>query len=49
MAARAAVSRLILTHVHADYHGELDALVAEARRHFSGPVEIAKELVWYER
>ncbi|MBI4590524.1 MAG: MBL fold metallo-hydrolase [Candidatus Rokubacteria bacterium] len=43
IAAKAEVRRLILCHVEADYHGELDALVAEARAHFQGPVEIAQE------
>jgi ribonuclease Z len=47
VAARAAVERLILTHVEADYHGELDALADEARRAFGGAVEVARELVPY--
>ena len=44
VAARAGVQRLILTHIDAAYHGELEALAAEARRHFRGLVEIAEEL-----
>lgn len=48
VAARAGVRRLILTHVDADYHGEVDALAAEARGRFGGEVEIARELVPYE-
>jgi len=47
IAARAGVRRLILTHVEADYHGEIDALAAEARRRFGGVVEVARELVPY--
>jgi len=43
IAAKAGVRRLILCHIEADYHGELDALTAEARAHFKGPVEIAEE------
>lgn len=43
VAARAGVGRLILCHIEADYHAELDALAAEARGHFAGPVEIAEE------
>lgn len=48
VAARAGVRRLILAHVEADYHGELAALAAEARRRFDGPVEVARELTFYE-
>ncbi|MBI1847333.1 MAG: MBL fold metallo-hydrolase [Candidatus Rokubacteria bacterium] len=47
VAARAGVARLILTHVEADYHGEVDALVEEARAAFGGPVEMARELEPY--
>jgi ribonuclease Z len=47
VAARAGVRRLILAHIHADYHGELDALTAEARVRFPGVVEIARELTPY--
>jgi ribonuclease Z len=43
VAARAGVQRLILTHIEALYHGELEALAAEARACFGGPVEIAEE------
>jgi ribonuclease Z len=43
IAAKAGVRRLILAHIEADYHGELDALAAEARGHFQGTVEIAEE------
>jgi ribonuclease Z len=47
VAARAGVRRLILAHIDADYHGELDDLAAEARAHFPGVVEIARELTPY--
>jgi len=47
IAARAGVRRLILAHVEADYHAELDALAAEARKHFGGVVEVARELASY--
>jgi ribonuclease Z len=47
IAARAGVRRLILTHIEADYHEELDALADEARKRFGGLVEIAQELVPY--
>jgi len=47
VAARAGVKRLILVHVDPEHHGELDALADEARRHFSGEVEVARELVPY--
>lgn len=47
VAARAGVRRLILAHVEADYHTELDALAAEARKHFGGVVEVARELAPY--
>lgn len=47
VAARAGVRRLILAHVEADYHGEVDALAAEARKHFGGAVEVARELGVY--
>lgn len=43
VAARAGVLRLILCHIEAEYHGELEALAAEARSHFQGVVEIAEE------
>ncbi|MGH7312075.1 MAG: MBL fold metallo-hydrolase, partial [Candidatus Rokuibacteriota bacterium] len=48
VAARAGVRRLILTHIEADYHDELDALAAEAEKSFRGTVEIAREFVPYE-
>lgn len=47
IAARAGVRRLILTHVEADYHGELPQMADEARKRFGGVVEIAQELVPY--
>lgn len=47
VAARAGVRRLILTHVEAEYHGEIPALVEEAAQAFDGPVEVARELVPY--
>jgi len=47
IAARAGVERLILTHVGADYHGDVEALAAEARGRFSGRVEVAEELRFY--
>ena len=43
IAATAGVRRLLLCHIEADYHEELDALAAEARGHFRGLVEIAEE------
>ncbi len=45
--ARAGVRRLILTHIGAEYHDEVDALAEEARNRFAGEVEIARELVPY--
>jgi ribonuclease Z len=48
IAARAGVRRLILAHIDAGYHRELDALAAEAGKRFGGEVEIARELAWYE-
>jgi ribonuclease Z len=47
IAARARVRRLILTHIDPEYHGEVDAMAAEARAHFSGLVEISQEFVPY--
>lgn len=47
VAARAGVRRLILTHIEADYHGELQALADEAGQTFGGPVEIAREFEPY--
>ena len=47
VAARSGVRRLILTHIGAEYHDDVDALAAEARQRFSGDVEVARELVPY--
>jgi ribonuclease Z len=47
VAARAGVRRLILAHIEADYHGELEAMADEARKPFGGVVEIAREFVPY--
>jgi ribonuclease Z len=47
VAARAGVRRLILAHIEADYHDEVEALAEEARKHFGGLVEIARELEMY--
>jgi ribonuclease Z len=47
VAARAGVRRLILAHIGADYHGELDELAVEAGGRFGGVVEIARELTPY--
>jgi ribonuclease Z len=47
IAARAGVRRLILTHIDPEYHGEVDAMAAEARAHFGGLVEISREFVPY--
>jgi ribonuclease Z len=47
VAARSGVRRLILTHIGAEYHDDVDALAEEARQRFSGEVEIARELVPY--
>src|SRR5439155_849182 len=47
VAARAGVRRLILTHIEAEYHDEVDLLAEEARKRFAGEVEIARELVPY--
>jgi ribonuclease Z len=47
IAARAGVRRLILAHVEADYHGELETLADEARKHFGGVVDVARELALY--
>jgi len=47
IAARAGVTRLILAHIDAGLHGEIDALREEARAQFPGEVEIARELVPY--
>ena len=47
VAARAGVARLILAHIDAGLHGDLEALREEARARFPGEVEIARELVPY--
>lgn len=47
VAARAGVGRLLLAHVAAEYHDDVSILVAEARRHFDGPVEVAEDLRAY--
>jgi len=47
VATRAGVDRLILAHVGAAYHGDVDALAAEARAHFAGEVRVAEELGSY--
>src|SRR6266478_726011 len=47
VAARSGVRRLILTHIGAEYHDDVDALAEEARQRFSGDVEVARELVPY--
>lgn len=47
VATRAGVARLILVHIDAGLHGELDALREEARARFPGEVEVARELVPY--
>ena len=47
IAARAEVQRLILTHVGAAYHDDVEALAAEARSHFDGDVRVAEELGSY--
>jgi len=47
VASRAGVDRLILTHVGAAYHGDVEVLAAEARAHFSGEVRVAEELGSY--
>jgi ribonuclease Z len=47
VAQEAGVRRLILAHVEADYHDELAAMASEARRSFSGIVEVAREFEPY--
>ena len=47
IAARAGVARLILVHIEAAYHDELEAMAEEARTRFGGRVEIARELEPY--
>lgn len=48
VAARAGVRRLILAHIEAEYHRELELLADEARKEFGGSVEVARELDWYQ-
>ena len=47
VAARSGVRRLILTHIGAEYHEDVEALAAKARERFAGEVEVARELVPY--
>jgi ribonuclease Z len=47
VAARAGVERLILVHVGAAYHDDVEALTTEARKHFDGDVRVAEELGSY--
>src|SRR5215467_7645306 len=47
VAARARVRRLILAHIGAEYHDDVEALASEARTRFGGEVEVARELVPY--
>lgn len=47
VAARAGVRRLILTHIGAEHHDDVEALAAEARERFGGEVEVARELAPY--
>ena len=47
IAARAGVRRLILAHIDAGLHGELDVHRDEARARFPGEVEVAREFVPY--
>jgi ribonuclease Z len=47
VAHAAGVRRLILAHMDADYHGELEAMAHEARGRFGGIVEIAREFAPY--
>ena len=47
VAARAGVGRLILTHVGAEYHDDVEALADEARKRFEGEVRVAEELGSY--
>jgi ribonuclease Z len=47
VAARAGVERLLLTHVGSEYHDDMEAVAAEARGRFGGPVEVAEELRFY--
>jgi ribonuclease Z len=47
VAARAGVRRLILTHLDAGHHHDVETLAQQARAHFTGVVEVAEELVPY--
>lgn len=47
VAERAGVRRLILTHLDAVHHDEVERLAAEARGRFGGEVEIAEEFIPY--
>jgi ribonuclease Z len=47
IAARAGVERLILVHVGAAYHDDVEVLATEARKHFDGDVRVAEELGSY--
>jgi ribonuclease Z len=47
VAATAGVRRLILTHVGAEYHADVEAVAAEARGRFGGVVEVAEDLASY--
>jgi ribonuclease Z len=47
VAAESGVRRLILTHIDAAHHGEVEAMAAHARARFGGEVEIAEEFVPY--
>jgi ribonuclease Z len=47
VATEAGVQRLILTHIDPAHHGEIEAMIADARARFSGEVEVAEEFVPY--
>ena len=47
IATRAGVERLILVHVAAAYHDDVEVLAAEAHQHFRGDVRVAEELGSY--
>jgi ribonuclease Z len=47
VASRAGVRRLILTHLDAAHHDEVEAMARVARERFGGLVEVAEELVPY--
>lgn len=48
IAQMAGVSALTLTHIHNAYHTDTDALVAEARSIYEGPVQVAEDC-WQQR